>query len=150
MAQFQFSQHIDAPPTRVFELASSFERAPEHISGITKVEMVTDGPVRTGTRFKETRVMMGREATEEMEVVEFTPNKSYTLAAESCGSEWRSQLTFQPSGGGTDVNLDMQCKAKTFFAKLMMPIGLLMMGSMKKCIQQDLIDLKAAAEKNDK
>lgn len=54
-----------------------------------KIELLTDLPVGEGTRFKETRIMFKREATEEMEFVEFDAPNVYTLGSYSCGCEFR-------------------------------------------------------------
>ncbi len=72
---FICEQQVAAPPEKVFAMMSDFANAPQRISGISKVEMLTDGAVGVGTKFKETRVMLGKEATETMEVTTFDPNK---------------------------------------------------------------------------
>ena len=42
--------------------------------------------------------------------------------------------------------MDYQAKPLTFMAKVMSPIGKLMTGIMRKCVDQDLEDLKRLAE----
>jgi hypothetical protein len=42
--------------------------------------------------------------------------------------------------------MEMHSRPITFLAKLMSPLGKLMMGSMKKCIAKDMDDLRAAVE----
>jgi len=140
------SKQIDAPVETVFDLCSDLRNAAERIRGIVRLEVLTDGPIRVGTRFRETRIMMRKECTEEMEIVEFTPPRSYTVACESCGCAYRTQFRFVPDGRGTRVDFDWSWQPLTFFAKLMMPLGKLMMGTMKKCIDNDLEDMKKAAE----
>jgi len=140
------SRLIDAPPDRVFQLASDFARVPEHIPEIKRVEMLTDGPVGIGTRFKETRVMFGKEATETMEVTEFTPPRLYALRAESCGARYESTLRFEPDSGGTLTTLDLTVTPVSFFARLMQPLGWMMKGMMVKCFAKDLEGLAKAAE----
>ena len=68
MTTFTVKKHVNAPPELVFAKASDFANAPSFIGAIKKVEILTPGPIQAGTRFKETRVMFKREATEEMEV----------------------------------------------------------------------------------
>ena len=68
MAGFVMTRHVSAPQAMVFEYVTDLRRAPERISGITKMEVLTEGPIRAGTRFKETRMMFKRECTEEMEM----------------------------------------------------------------------------------
>ena len=146
MLSLSVESQIDAPIERVFELASDFAGAPERISGIVRMEMLTDGPVGVGTRFRETRVMFKREATEEMEVLEFDAPRRYVLGAESCGCRYRSEFTFTPQDGGTKVTMTFEGTPLTRMAKIM---GFLMRPMAKvaaKEVCRDLADLKAAAE----
>ena len=57
-----FHKHVTAPRALVFDRATDFAGAPARIQAIRKVEMLTPGPVRVGTQFKETRVVFKREA----------------------------------------------------------------------------------------
>lgn len=138
---------INAPIERVFALCSDFANAPASIPGITRVEMLTPGPVGVGTKFKETRKFGGSEATEQMEVTSFSPPTGYTLACDSHGTDYVSTFRFEPAGAGTRVSLDFSATPRTLGAKLLSPLGWLMMGMVKKCIDDDLKALKAAAEK---
>ena len=138
----QVSRLIPAPPEVVFEACSDFAGAAERISAIEKVEMLTDGPVGVGTRFRETRTMFGKAATEEMEVTRFEPNRSYTLEADSCGSHFVSRLDFVAEPGGCRVTMDVEARAVTLMAKLMSPLCWFMGGMMKKCLEQDLADME--------
>ena len=59
------SEHVTAPREVVFEVAADFHNAAElNIQGIDSLEVLTDGPIGVGTRFRETRVMMGKSSTE--------------------------------------------------------------------------------------
>lgn len=146
MAQFSMTTHVKAPIEKVFAAYSDFGNCAGRIKGIKRVEMLTSGPVGVGTRFKETRVMFKKEATETMEVSALEPNREYTLTCNSCGALFNSTFRFEPEAGGTQVTLDFDCKPVSLFAKLMTPLSWLMMGPMKKCIQQDLDDMKAHLE----
>lgn len=146
MSSLTISKHIAAPVDRVFAVFTDVANMAEHIDGIERVEMLSDGPVGVGTRFRETRIMFKREATEELEFTAFKPNASYEVGCESCGCSYNTTFTFTPAGDGTDVTLDLQCRPLTFMAKLMSPIGILFAGTMKKCMDGDMSCLKAVAE----
>lgn len=147
MAAIELTKHIDAPPDRVFAAASDFRGAADRISAITKMEVLTEGPIGVGTRFRETRFMFKREATEEMTVKTFDPPNGYALGAESCGCRYHTEFRFRPNGSGTDVNLSFDAQPLSFVAKIM---SFLLMPFMKKaCVkacEQDLEDLKASLE----
>jgi carbon monoxide dehydrogenase subunit G len=147
MTGLTLTQQINAPVETVFHLATDLDHWAGRIKGITKIERLTTGPVGVGTRFRETRVMFGRQATEEMEFTVFEPNRRYVLEAESCGCHYRSEFRFEPADGGTRVTMEFGAEGRTFMAKLMGKLmGWMMTGTMRKCVQQDLDDLKAAAE----
>lgn len=147
MASQRLSRHIDAPIETVFARATDFENAANVMSAIVKMEMLTDGPVGVGTRFRETRVMFGREATETMEVVEFDPPHGYVLLAESHGSRYRTTFRYSESNGGTDLEMIFEATPLTLVAKI---LSVVMMPMMKKTIEtecgKDLDQLKAAIE----
>src|SRR5438046_1974470 len=92
--------HVAAPPATVFDVFSDLDHAPGRVSGTQRVEKLTPGPVGVGTRFKETRVMFGKEATEEMTFTAFDPGRGYTLGAESCGCRYITDFRFEPDGAG--------------------------------------------------
>lgn len=148
MARLLMTTRIDEPPDVVFGAFSDFANAPKRISGIKKLELLTDGPIGVGTRFRETRVMFNKEATEVMEITAFEPGKSYTVGCRSCGCEYQWTFRFKPNGRGTTVEFEMNARAISLFAKIVSPLTSLMMGPMmKKCMEKDMNDLKAAIEK---
>ena len=146
MSEFAIKKHFDAPLESVFELISDFHHAAEHVRGINKLEILTDGPIGVGTRFRETRLMFGKESTEEMEVTAFDPPHGYTVECESCGCHYRAEYFLVGDIAGTHVRVTFTTRPLTLVAKLMSPLAILMIGPMKKCIEADLDDLQAVAE----
>jgi hypothetical protein len=135
-----------APIARVFATATDFRNAAGRIRAITRMEVLTTGPVGKGTRFRETRRMFGRDATEEMEVVEFDPPRSYTLGCENHGCRYRTELNFNEKDGGTEIEMRFQAEGLTFFAKLMGVLMKPMLKPMMKACAKDLDDIAAHAE----
>jgi carbon monoxide dehydrogenase subunit G len=146
MAQFSIGKHVEATREEVFAVASDFHNAANNIRGIDELEVLTDGPIGVGTRFRETRVMFGKRSTEEMEITAFNPPEGYTVEADSCGAHYRAEYRFIPDIAGTHLRVTFEARPVTVLAKLMSPLALLMTGPMKKCIDADLEDLKDAAE----
>ncbi|TWU20055.1 SRPBCC family protein [Bythopirellula polymerisocia] len=146
MAKFSISTHIAAPPEVVFPLLCDLEHTAENISGIDRLEVLTDGPIGVGTRFCETRTMFGKQATEEMEFTAFDEPHGYTVECNSCGAHYVATYELIPDIWGTTVKLDFDCQAMTLLAKAISPLSLFMMGPMKKCIAADLEDIKRVAE----
>ena len=129
MKEVQLKRQIQAPPEEVFDRTTDFANAAQVVRGIEKVEMLTDGPVGVGTRFRETRIMFGREATEEMELTTFDRPRRYELFAESHGSRYETTFDLHPIPEGTELVMTFRATPLSFFAKLM---GAVMGGMMAK------------------
>ena len=84
--------------------------------------------------------------TEELEVTAFEPEKSYCVGCESCGCAYSTVYRFFPEDSGTRVDFEMRARAVTLFAKLLSPLGMFFTGSLKKCLEKDIAQLKAVAE----
>lgn len=146
-AVYTLSREVAAPREIVFQHLADFRNAPARVSGIKKVEILTAGPIGKGTRFKETRIMFGKEATETMEVLEFTPPSGYVLGAESCGCRYRSEFRLTSKGAGTDVQMTFEATPLTAFAKVMSFLMRPFMAKMcVKAILKDLDDIKKSIE----
>lgn len=137
---------IDAPPQRVFDVFADLAQAPSRISAIKKIEILTPGPVGVGTRFRETRVMFGKEASETMDITGFDPPRSYRTEARSCGTHYVSTMTFEPEGPATRVTMHFTGRPLTLTAKLLSFMLFFMMGACAKAITKDLEDLKRHIE----
>lgn len=148
MFGFSVDRHVAAPPEIVFARATDFRNAPQFISSIVKMEILTSGPVGAGMRFRETRMMFGQEATEEMTVTTFEPPKRYTLSAESHGSRYHTELTFVPDGQGTRMTMTFQGTPLTLTARIMSVLMKPMMKSVMNACAKDLDDIKAAVERD--
>lgn len=147
MAIVSFKERVNAPVTNIFGVMTDIANAPNHISGIKNVNMVSEGPVGVGTRWKETRIMFGKESTEEMWITDFVENEKYVVEAESCGANYKTTFKFlSVDNYTTDVSMEMNVTPLTFAAKLMSPISFFMKGSIVKAVKQDLHDACAVCK----
>jgi len=140
------STHVNAPIDITFAVFSDVAQIADRIDGIIKVEMLSEIQQGIGTRWRETRVMFGREATEEMEISVFEENRSYEVVAESHGAEYHSVYTFAEKDGGTQVSMVFSAKPISLMAKVMTPLGYLMKGTAQKAFEADMSALKSVAE----
>jgi uncharacterized membrane protein len=141
------SKQINAPIEVTFGVVSDIEKAPEHISGIKRVEILSDVKQGLGTRWRETRLVFGREATEEMEISSFQPNRSYEAVSESRGTNYHTRFTFTEKAGGTLVEMTFSSTPTTLITRLMALFEGLLAGSIRKMLETDLDELKVAAER---
>ena len=131
---------IHASPERVFAHATSVASWPDIVPAINKVELLTPGPVQVGTRFRETRTLMGREATEEMEFLILDAPHQYVLGAESNGSRYRTTFSLTPKEESTLLTMTFEAEPLTRTAKVM---SFLMKPFMKKLLNLCAADLEA-------
>lgn len=147
MASIIVSTRVSAPLESVFEVYTDIAQAQQRIPAITKLELLSEGPFGNGTRWRETRVIMKKEATEEMWVTGFDPPRSYTVEAQSHGTRYETLFEFEPDGDGTRVSWTFKGTPLTFGAKVMTPIfGLFFNGMMKRCMLADLEALRDVCE----
>lgn len=144
--QVSVSTLAKADPATAFAVALDIARWPERIPDISRVEMLTPGNVRVGTRFRETRMMFGREATETMEVAEIEPPRLLVLTAENHGAVYRAEHRFSPEPGGTRIELTFGGRPVTPMAKILSVLGYAMKGVIRKKLEADVAALARAAE----
>jgi len=137
------TRRSSAPPDRLWAIASDFARAPERIKAITKVEMLTPGPVGVGTRFREWR---GQNVVD-MEIAAWSPPRSDSLRACAIGTEFMSEIRCVPDGAGTRLEMEVHVRPRTFGAKLLTPLLALTSRMMVKSCARDLVDIAAAVER---
>jgi len=142
------SCQIAAPKSKVFETFSDLQNLSKNVTTITKIELLNSEEIGVGTRFKETRVMFGKESSEIMEITKFEPHDNFREEAESGGMHYISDWSFFETDGYTTVSIEFTGKAVTFTGKIMGILFSFMSGSMKKAFLSDMEDLKKVLESN--
>ena len=94
MKPIQLTTYVAAPVPAVFKVYTDLAKAAERVDGIVNLEILTEGPVAQGTRFRETRIMFKKESTLEMEISAFDEPHGYTVRGESCGTEFETRFRF--------------------------------------------------------
>ena len=120
------------------------------MSGIQSVERLDGGTdFAVGTRWRETRVMFGKTATEEMEVTGMDPGTSYTVEADNHGVHYTSVLSVDPTATGATVIMHFDAVARGLLNRTLgAAVGRFFEGQTRKHLQQDLADICAAAERS--
>jgi len=137
---------VDALPDRTFSILTDVESWPDVFSAITGVEKLTEGPVCNGTRFKETRVLFGKQATEEMAFANLDPPRSFVLLAQSHGTEYRTTHTLTQEGDATRVDVHFKATPVSLPAKLLSPLAGLMLRACRNAMNKDLAELREHLE----
>ncbi len=70
------------------------------------IEMLTAGPFGLGSRWHETREVLGYVDTTDMEVTAYERNRSYTITHQKIGARIAAVFTFAPEKEGTRVDIE--------------------------------------------
>lgn len=127
-----------------FEAFSDLNNLADKVAAITKIEVLTSGEIGVGTKFKETRVMFGKESSETMEITLFEPHSHFREEAFSNGMHYTTDWKFTDSNEETVVSIAFHIKPQTLIARMISPMFRLMSGSLKKAFVADLADMKKA------
>lgn len=139
---------IDAPPPVVWSLVTDIEGAAATISAIETVE-VLERPEHgmRGLRWRETRKMYGKRATETMWITGVNEGSSYETEARSHGSIYRTRVAVSEDPGGAQLRMRFSAEPTTFATRIVsLLLGPLIARSVRSALLKDLRDIKAAAE----
>ncbi|MFJ4029117.1 SRPBCC family protein [Paenarthrobacter sp. NPDC089989] len=143
------TQHVNASPEKVWAVISDIPGSAGTISGIDAIQMLTDGPYSEGTRWKETRTMMGRQETVEMWVSQTDPPRSTTVKALQSGADYTTRFALSERDGGTDITLTFGAEVikPTLLSRITMALfGKIGMSVTRKALAKDLAEIAAKAE----
>ena len=148
MSELSVSREVSVSPEALWELVTDLDRSPNVISAVTAVERLDDGiGFGVGTRWRETRLIFGNEATEVLEVTEIDPGRSYTVEAESLGAQYRSVISVDPAPGGSMITITFGAESTGTVSKVLAgTIGKLFEGGTRKALVKDLDDIAVVAE----
>lgn len=145
------SINIEAPAEDVWQSIVDIDNCMEMISTIIAIE-VLDRPKEglVGLKWKETRLMFGKEADETMWVVDAVENEYYRTRAESHGSIYLTRLSLsEKQESNCILTMCFEGLAQSYLMKMLSVIIIpLMKNSMKKMLLNDLRDIKSFVEKN--
>lgn len=142
------SELIDAPRERVWDIITDVDNWSDLISGIIDVE-VLDRPAEgvIGLKWREKRVLFGKEATETMWISDAVPGQWYETMAHNHGAIYTTRVSVDDEGGKSRLSMTFTAAGTTVFSKMMSSMGFLFNGTIRKALQQDLREIRAFAER---
>lgn len=149
--QVQVARRIEAPPAAVWEVITDLTGAKDRLSQVSEVQVITDGPYALGTRWRETRTVLGSTETQEMVVIDNDPQRRTVLEARDDNLVYSTTLTLEPLDGGSATHLGMRFAVKiqdpTLRQRLSMKVlGVLGAKMTERMLRTELDDIAAAAE----
>jgi carbon monoxide dehydrogenase subunit G len=142
MAGFKRSAFIQRPVEEVFDFATDLNNASRLLPGVVRTEMLTEGGVRPGTRFRETRLVNGKERTAIIEVVEHSRPAVHAARSAMLGMSATYRFRFAPQGTGTRVDMEAEVRGNLLWKLFLGWIS----GVMEKEDGEYLTRLKEAVE----
>ncbi len=147
MNEMSVSRHVAAPRERVWQVITDIDGAPEVVEAIQSVERVEGEGFAVGTRWRETRRVFGRAATEEMVVTALDPGTGYTTEADGPGTHYVSRFALAEEGEGTRLTMAFGSEPVGLVGRLVgATVGRLAAGASRRAVAADLDDIARACE----
>lgn len=145
------SSSIAASRDRVWKVLTDLDNAATLIPSIKAVERLTDGPYAVGTRWRETRTMLGRTETHELEVAEAVEPERTVVTAFTDGVRYTTTMLLDEDPVGTRLTVTFGADqpdatlAQRVMWTLMGPIGAMFT---RKALNQELQEIRQAATRS--
>jgi len=130
---------VEKPIEAVFAFVSDPTNTPRYQPDIVSTRVETPGPVRLGTRFKETMKMGPWKLDSSCEVVEFERPGGVTFEATGQTLRYRCRFMFEPVPNGTRIRIAGTARLQGW-RRLMEPM---MRAGMRKAVPQQLARMRA-------
>ena len=137
---------IKAPIGKVFKTLATIDEFSQAVPGIKNVKFLSERRYGVGTRFRETRLMNGKETATELEVTELVENEHVRIVSDAGGTLWDSVFRVKQNGDAVEMNMQMDAIPHNFIAKIMTPM---ILGMVSKFVQQDMDSVKAFCERTE-
>ena len=139
---------INGSREAIWAAITNIENAAAIISGIKNIEIL-EKPAQglVGLKWRETRILFGEPAAVAKWITEAKENEFYQTRAEDSGFLFLTTMRIAESSGVVTLISTHETRPQGFVARLKALPMFLFKGVVKKAIQQDLDDIKAAVEK---
>ena len=144
MTQFTAKRTINAPIDLVFKTVADINIFSTVVPDIVKIEFLSEVKSGVGNRFRETRLMKGKEATTELELTEFVENDHVRYVTDSHGTVWDTVMTVKTVDDKTDLTMVMDAIPHKLAQKMMIPM---IKGMISKALEKDMDAVKTYCEK---
>ena len=151
MIGFEANEIINDSPEKVYAFIEDTDLAPLWLIKVTKTENLTEGPIRAGTQFRETRMVGKRETTGIIDIIRHDgpptlsePPYFHSGGSTVMGAQVIYHYTFEAAGENqTRVTLQCEVKPLNFLGRITSPM---LIGVMKREDGDQLTFLKRAIE----
>jgi hypothetical protein len=144
--QIELAKTVAAQPAAAFATVANVTDWPQIIDSIKRIELLTPGPIRVGTRLREDRIMFGRDITQDMQVATLERPHRLRLFAEHPDLHYEvDYLIDAVYGGGSRIMLVFRSRPETPAGRALHPFMTPLMGiTLRDELERDLSDLASA------
>ena len=143
MTPITVTRTIDASIDVVFSTVSDIRQLSKALPHVIRFEFLSVVNSGVGARFRETRLMKGKEVTSELEITEYVENDRVRMVADSHGTVWHTLFTVTSEGGSTTLTTRMDSRSDKLCSRVMNP---LIRGMIAKAVERDMDLVKAFCE----
>ncbi|MFK5647576.1 SRPBCC family protein [Ornithinimicrobium sp. LYQ121] len=149
--EVRLSRRIAAPPADVWQVLTDLDLATSRLSQVTELHQITGGPYAVGTRWRETRRMMGASDTQEIVVVENDPLRRTVTEAVDGATRYRTTILLESLDDAVATLVTVTFSAavtdpsrlQRLALRVVAPLGLKLT---EKSLRTELDDIARAAE----
>jgi hypothetical protein len=144
--KIELTKTVSAPPADVFAVVANILDWPHIIRSIKKVELLTPGPIRIGSRMWAERIMFGRIGTQKLEVAELEHPRRLRLLVDHPDLRYEVDHVIDAVyGAGCRIMLIFRGRPATSAGRALQQLMTPFMEiSLRDGLEQDLSDLAAA------
>jgi len=143
MKTIKTTRMISAPLEVVFDAISNPTSFKNAVESIVSTEYLTDQQRGAGTRFRETRMMNGKEVSVDLEISEHVENQHVRMVSDSGGTVWDTIFTVEQSGDQVAMKMAMEARPHKFMARMM---NFLIRPMVAKAVESDMDAIKVFCE----
>ena len=141
------SEEISASRECIWNIITDIDTWEDTISGIVSIEVINRPEAGiVGLKWREKRVLFGRDAVETMWISAAEPNSWYETTAENHGAIYSTRLSLHDSDDKVVLTMTFSAKPTTIVSKMMSVMSFMFNGTMRKMLQKDLTDVRRIAE----
>ena len=129
------TRRVKASPDIVFRTVADIREFARVLPHVVSYEFLTEQKSGVGTRFRETRLMQGKEASTELEVTEYDPPERVRLVADSHGTVWDTVFSVASEGDEAVLTMTMDARSYQWLPWIM---NRLIKGMITKAVERDL------------
>jgi uncharacterized membrane protein len=121
--QAERTADIGAPADQIYAFLTDIGNLPRWMSGVTRAELTSPGPLRVGSTAVVERRLLGQHIRADLRVAALEPDRRIVLATEASGIRVEATVGIEPlDAQRSRVSFGMAMEATSFFMRTVEPM----------------------------